>query len=157
MTAAGQKRYVVAVIVTLLLPSPAIGAVNPAAVGARIDETLATSLIYVNPAAAGASDANPGTQASPVVSIGRGAQLAIQANRLGLGARVRIASGTYRENIRLEGTSGDTTPPIVLEAITHGSVIVSGSDDRNRLVYSTPAQASRARRSRASSASGRRM
>ena len=124
----GRKFALTVVCVGLMHAATAGGAVDVATIGAQVDETLATRQIYVNPSAPGASDTNPGTETQPVATIGRGTRLALDANSQGVGARVRIAAGTYRESIQVDGRAGTTAAPIVLEAVTAGTAIVSGSD-----------------------------
>ena len=100
---------------------------DPGALGARVDETAATVNLTVNPAAAAASDANSGTEARPLRTIARAAALAMDYNRRGVGVRVQIAPGVYRESVILPGTEGDTSAPIIFEA-AKGSATISGSD-----------------------------
>ena len=124
----GRRFSFSVLLIALIQAAMARGEVNPATVGAHVDETLATLQVYVNPSAPGASDGNPGSETQPVATIARATRLALDANGRGIGARVRIAAGTYRETIRVDGSAGSTSAPIVLEAIANGTVTISGSD-----------------------------
>ena len=98
---------------------------SPCAWGqATVDESLETAFIYVDP---NGSDSNPGTQALPLQTIGKAAQIAIANNQNGIGTRVTINPGTYRESILMAPTPTDTSLPITFEAATNGTVIDSGS------------------------------
>jgi hypothetical protein len=92
---------------------------------ANINEGLETAFLYVD--AVNGSDSNPGTQAQPFKTIGKGASVAETNNQSGIGTRVTINPGTYRESISLNHNKKDTTMPITFEAATNGTVIVSGS------------------------------
>ena len=92
---------------------------------ANINEGLETAFLYVDTVKG--SDSNPGTQSQPFKTIGKGASVAESNNQSGIGTRVTINPGTYRENISLNHNSKDTTMPITFEAATNGTVIVSGA------------------------------
>lgn len=92
---------------------------------ANINEGLETAFLYVD--AVNGSDSNPGTQAQPFKTIGKGASVAETNNQSGIGTCVTINPGTYRESISLNHNNKDTTLPITFEAATNGTVIVSGS------------------------------
>jgi hypothetical protein len=112
---------------------------------------LLTALFFTLPATLRAADfsvdarrgddRNPGTAAQPFKTISKAAALA-QA-----GDTVRIATGVYREAIRLE-QSGTAEKPIRFEAALAANVVVTGADrltewrkepsDAGENVYSTP-------------------
>jgi hypothetical protein len=92
---------------------------------ATVNEALETASIYVN--AGTGSDSNPGTQAEPLKTIGAAAALAESNNYGGVGSRVIIAAGTYRESITLAHSKKDTAMPITFEAASNGTVVVSGA------------------------------
>jgi parallel beta-helix repeat protein len=98
------------------------------ATGASIDETRVQQTLYVNNQAAGASDSNPGTEAQPFRTISRGAKVAQANNEKGIGTKVAIAAGVYRELVSLPQSGKETNAPFILEGASRGSVIVSGSD-----------------------------
>lgn len=93
---------------------------------ASVNESLETVTLYVD--AVNGSDSNPGTQALPLQTIGAAAAIAEANNRSGVGTKVIINPGTYRENVTLAAGSNETTLPITLEAATNGTVIVSGAE-----------------------------
>ncbi|MDP9300909.1 MAG: right-handed parallel beta-helix repeat-containing protein [Actinomycetota bacterium] len=74
-----------------------------------------------------ASDDNPGTAGRPLETIGKAAALAQANQRAGIGTRVVIDPGVYRESIELTGDGAETAAPIIFEASGEG-VVVSGSD-----------------------------
>ena len=77
--------------------------------------------LFVNPAVAGASDANGGSPTQPLRTISRAAEL-IQP-----GDVVRISSGIYREKVVIR-RSGTNKQPIRFEAAPGASVVVTGAD-----------------------------
>jgi hypothetical protein len=93
---------------------------------ASINEGLESAFIYVD--ALHGSDGNPGTITQPLQTIGAAAAMAIQNNQNGIGTRVTINPGTYRESVTLNSNSQSTDLPITFEAATTGTVIVSGAD-----------------------------
>lgn len=92
---------------------------------ATVNESLETAFLYVD--SNNGSDSNPGTQALPLKTIGKAAQLAIANNQNSIGTRVTINPGTYRESVFMGATTTDTNLPITFQAATNGTVIVSGS------------------------------
>lgn len=98
---------------------------RPASSQANINEGLETAYIYVDTNTG--NDSNPGTQSQPLKTIGAAASMAESNNHSGIGSRVTINPGTYRESISLSHSSKDTSLPITFEAATNGTVIVSGS------------------------------
>lgn len=91
---------------------------------ANVNEGLETAFLYVD--AVNGSDSNPGTQAKPYKTIGKAASVAQSNNQAGIGTKVTINPGTYRETISLKHNSKDTTLPMTFQAATNGTVIVSG-------------------------------
>lgn len=108
----------------LALISPLIS--NLAWSQANVDESLEKAFVYVD--AVKGNDSNPGTQSKPVKTINAGASLAISNNHAGIGTKVIINPGTYRESIAMTVTSRDTTLPMTFQAATTGTAIVSGAD-----------------------------
>ena len=92
---------------------------------ANVNESLETAYIYVDTATG--SDSNSGTQQKPLKTIGKAASMAETNNQSGIGSRVTINPGTYRESITLTKNNKDTSLPITFEAATNGTVIVSGA------------------------------
>lgn len=128
--------YVCLAIALSLTPAGAFGQAN-------INETLETAFVYVDGTTG--SDSNPGTEQSPLKTIQAGATLAITKNHQGLGTRVIINPGTYRESISLTGHSRDTSLPMTIEAAQSGTVMVNGAvpytnwtpENGNPAIYST--------------------
>ena len=89
-----------------------------------MNESLETAYIYVNTDTG--NDSNPGTESEPLKTIGAAASMAETNNHNGIGSRVTINPGTYRESVSLTHSSKDTSLPITFEAATNGTVIVSG-------------------------------
>src|SRR5580704_1808244 len=73
---------------------------------ANVDESKETAYVYVN--GNKGSDSNPGTQLAPFKTIGRAASVAVTNNQQGVGTRVTILPGTYREGITYWGGPKDT-------------------------------------------------
>ncbi len=92
---------------------------------ATVDESLETAHIYVD--AVKGSDSNSGTSSNPLKTIGAAATAAQSNNRSGIGTKVTINPGTYRESVSLTHNRSDTSLPITFEAATAGTVYVSGS------------------------------
>ena len=91
---------------------------------ATVNESLETAFIYVD--AVNGNDSNSGTSSKPLKTIGAAASIAQTNNQSGIGTRVTIKPGTYRESISLTHNKKDTSLPITFEASTNGTVIVSG-------------------------------
>ncbi len=91
-----------------------------------MNESLETAFYWVD--AVAGSDSNPGTQDAPFKTIGMGASVAEANNRLGIGSKVTINPGLYREAFSLTANYQDTTLPITFEAAVPGTVTISGAD-----------------------------
>ena len=92
---------------------------------ATVNEGLETAFLYVD--GTSGSDSNSGSQSKPFKTIGKGASVAQTNNQNGIGTRVTINPGTYRESISLTHNKKDTNLPITFEAATNGTVVVSGA------------------------------
>jgi parallel beta helix pectate lyase-like protein len=93
---------------------------------ARIDESRETATLYVD--AIKGSDSNPGTSQLPLKTVGAAATKATSNNQAGVGTKVIIRPGTYREGVTMSGSGRDTTFPITFQAATAGTAIISGAD-----------------------------
>jgi hypothetical protein len=110
---------------------------------ANINESLETAFLYVNVNTG--SDSNPGTEQLPLKTIGKAVELAEQNNQNNIGTQVNIEPGLYRENIDLRGLTNDTALPETFQAVTPGTVFISGADpytnwsptSQNPSIYST--------------------
>ena len=93
---------------------------------AYVDESLETQTLYVD--AVKGNDNNPGTQQQPLKTIAAAATDAIANNHNGLGTKVIINPGTYREMVSMVPMNKDTSLPITFEAATPGQSVMSGAD-----------------------------
>lgn len=101
---------------------PLIVSGSPSSAQANIMENQSAS-IYVNGQAG--SDLNAGISAQPMQTIQAAVNKAIAAAQAGVGTKVIIAPGTYRENVSISNASN---APITIQAATPGSVILDGAD-----------------------------
>src|SRR6516225_11500412 len=93
---------------------------------AQVNEKLETAFIYVDVNTG--SDSNPGTASQPLKTIGAATSKALSNNHQGVGSRVIINPGTYRESISMGKNVRSTNLPMTFEAATNGTVFVSGTD-----------------------------
>jgi hypothetical protein len=92
---------------------------------ASINEGLETAFIYISPTG---SDGNGnGTLKNPYQTINKGVTVAVANNQAGIGTQVNIEPGTYRESIDMYASVRNTTLPITFQAVTNGTVIISGA------------------------------
>lgn len=101
---------------------------------ATVNENLETAFLYVD--ANKGSDSNPGTQAEPLKTIGAASALAESSNKKGIGTRITINPGTYRESIVLHANSYDTALPITFQGAGPGVVISGAVQYSNWQTYS---------------------
>jgi hypothetical protein len=100
----------------------------PFANPAPIAEDNIAALIYVDGASPNASDSNKGTQTAPLRTIAAAAAQTIRNNAAGIGTKVLIAAGIYREQISLNVTAKTTSSPMIFEAVATGKTVISGAD-----------------------------
>jgi hypothetical protein len=93
---------------------------------ANINEGQETATLYVD--VVNGNDGNSGSQTDPLKTIGKSVAMAEANNQSGIGTHVYVDPGLYRENISLLGTGHDTTLPETFEAVTPGTVLISGAD-----------------------------
>jgi Right handed beta helix region/Abnormal spindle-like microcephaly-assoc'd, ASPM-SPD-2-Hydin len=93
---------------------------------ANVNEGLETASLYVD--GSKGSDSNAGTQLQPLKTIAKAASLAMSKNQQGVGTRVIINPGTYRESISIYHNSRNTNRPITFQAANAGTVVISGAD-----------------------------
>src|SRR5215831_8859598 len=91
---------------------------------ATVNESQESAVIYVDPAG---SDSNPGTKSAPKKTISAAASAAITNNTSGIGTKVIINPGTYREAINITAAPNQTALPITFQAATNGTVFISGA------------------------------
>jgi hypothetical protein len=90
---------------------------------ARVTENEPVTL-YVS--SAHGSDANPGTSAKPFATIQAGVNGAAAQNRKGLGVKVLVEAGTYRETVNIGHFSNAAS--FTLEAANAGTAAIDGAD-----------------------------
>lgn len=93
---------------------------------ASVNENLETVFIYVD--AKTGLDTNSGSKTQPLKTIGAAAGLAVANNHNSVGTRVIIDPGTYRESLSIGAGGHSTSLPMTFEAVTNGTVFVSGAD-----------------------------
>jgi hypothetical protein len=93
---------------------------------AHIDETRESVSYWVD--AAKGSDTNPGTQQLPFQTVSVAATRAKDNNRSGIGTKIIVNPGTYRETVSFGANSQNTDFPITIQAATAGTAIISGAD-----------------------------
>jgi hypothetical protein len=84
------------------------------------------TFLYVD--ATSGSDANPGTQAKPFRTIGKAVGKAQSNNVNGIGSKVYINPGIYREFVNIQPTYRQTRATITLQATQVGTAVIAGSD-----------------------------
>ena len=134
MKTVGRKNACLAAAALLGLGTAARGAEPQPATGASVDETLVQEVLHVSPSG---DDANPGTEAAPLGSFTTAMQRALEHKSQGVGVKVLLHDGIYRESIGGDesGITGmspepDTDAPLVIEAVNPGRAILSGSEIR---------------------------
>jgi hypothetical protein len=98
----------------------------PAWSQANVNESQETATIYVDTNKG--NDNNNGTKTAPLKTIGASVKLAVANNEAGVGSKVIINPGTYREAVLIQDNRKTTSSPITFEAATNGTAIVSGAE-----------------------------
>jgi len=91
-----------------------------------VDQNLVSVVVNVDQNNPSASDNNPGTAALPYRTIAAALRSADKLVHEGLGAKVEIHSGVYREALALSPAAASVVAPLVIEG--DGNPIVSGAD-----------------------------
>jgi hypothetical protein len=95
----------------------------------KIDESKVGKIIYVDNENPKSSDENPGTEELPLKTIKKAIQIVEENNSKGIGVKVVIKKGTYRESIELPFRGNkQTDAPIIIEGDKNGKTIIKGSD-----------------------------
>lgn len=94
------------------------------------ESAMSATTIHVDNQNPAASDSNSGTSSSPLKTIQKAATMADKLNRESVPVTVLVHPGMYRERVSLPFMSNYPSNPaeIVFEAVSKGTVIVSGSD-----------------------------
>lgn len=90
--------------------------------------TPSEAILVVDRSNKAATDSNPGTAEQPLRTVSRAAALAAASNLRGIGTRIQIRPGVYRESVMLGPWRGQTPAPISFEGPTTGTAVLSGSD-----------------------------
>ena len=69
-----------------------------------------------------------GTATAPLQTIQSAISLANLRNQQQLGTTIVVNPGVYRESINIGSVSGQTAAPLVIQASTTGSTVISGSN-----------------------------
>ncbi len=85
-----------------------------------------TTYLYVD--ATKGSDSYPGTSNSPLRTIQAAVNKANTNNQKGIGTKVIVNPGVYREFVNIEPVTGQTGATITLQAAVTGTAIIAGSD-----------------------------
>ncbi|HUI43419.1 MAG TPA: right-handed parallel beta-helix repeat-containing protein [Terriglobia bacterium] len=93
--------------------------------GATVDEGLESAFLYVD--VQNGNDNNPGTPSQPLQTIGAASSIAQANSDQGIGTRVIINPGIYRESLTISGFPTTSSAPVTFEAALNGTVIVSGA------------------------------
>ena len=96
----------------------------PPTVGANVNETLETAILYVDGATG--NDNNNGAKATPFQTINKALLVAGANNQTSVGTQINVNPGIYRE--QLSFPASQTSVPFTLQAATAGTVFVSGAD-----------------------------
>ncbi|HVJ07408.1 MAG TPA: hypothetical protein VM554_03430 [Acidisarcina sp.] len=112
------SKVLIAFLATLAMPACALAQAN-------VTENQ-TTYLYVD--ASSGSDLNPGTQSQPFRTVGKAAAKAKSNNVSGIGTKVFINPGVYREFLNISATYGQTSAPITFQATQTGTAILSASD-----------------------------
>jgi len=97
--------------------------------GANVPEDQVKVIVHVNNRHPQASDKNPGTKDLPFATISKGARIAELNDYKGIGTKVLVYPGLYREAVDLKYRGKPSSDaPMVFEATEKNKVIVSGSD-----------------------------
>ncbi len=85
-----------------------------------------TSSVYVD--ASLGSDSNPGTQSQPLKTIGAAVNAATNNNVKGIGTKVLVNPGVYRELVQIFPKSHQTNAAMTIQAVQNGTAIIDGAD-----------------------------
>jgi len=95
----------------------------------KIDESKVEKIIYVDNENPKSSDENPGTEELPLRTIKQAIQKVEENNSKGIGVKVIIKKGVYRESIELPFRGNkQTDAPIIIEGDKKSKTIIKGSD-----------------------------
>lgn len=93
--------------------------------GATINEKNVQQVLYVNSTGA---DTGSGEKVSPFSTISAAVAQAATVSDRGVGVRIKVSPGVYRESIVFPAMTQAACAPIILEATAPGMVLVTGAD-----------------------------
>ena len=103
-----------------------------AVTGANVDESRVQKTLYVDPAQAEAADDDKhGTPDAPLATLRYACIAATELKDAGVGVKILLASGTYRETGEIPGPAmgkKDTDAPLVIEAADREQAVIDGAD-----------------------------
>jgi hypothetical protein len=85
-----------------------------------------TTVIYVD--AQTGSDSNSGSSSAPFKTIQAAVNKANTNNTKSIGTRIVVNPGVYRESVKIDPVSGQTSAPLTVEAAKNGTAIIAASD-----------------------------
>ncbi len=107
-------------------------AASPPITGACVDESRVQKTYYVDAANAEAADDDQhGTQDEPFATFARACRAAAADKDSGVGAKIILAPGTYREAAEIPAPADnalDTDAPLVIEAAERDQAVIDGAD-----------------------------
>ena len=120
--------------------SPAAARAEPTrptpATGASVDESRVTKTLLVDPGSGDAADDDKhGTPDAPFATLRYACLAAARAKDAGVGVKLVLASGTYRETAEIPAPphgQADTDAPLVIEAAERDQAIIDGADTEGR-------------------------
>ena len=95
---------------------------------ATVPEDRIRMVLHVDAANPNASDANAGGEERPFLTVQKAVKVAQQSKRQGVGVKVLVHPGVYREQILMPVEGQENDAPLVIEGTEKGAVILSGSD-----------------------------
>jgi hypothetical protein len=124
------RNFFVVLTISLLAMS-----FNRAFAQANVNEN---QTIYLHVDGESGSDSNPGSPTKPMKTIQAAVNKALANNRLGIGTKVMINAGVYREAVQISAYK-HTSAPITIQATTlGGTAIIDGADVLTNWYKSSP-------------------
>jgi hypothetical protein len=84
------------------------------------------AVLYVD--AQSGSDSNSGSSSSPLKTIQAAVNKANTNNQKGVGTKIVVNAGVYRETVSVNPVSGQTSAPLTIAAASKGTAIISASN-----------------------------
>jgi len=98
-------------------------------IGSAVPEDSVEKIIFLDNQNPASSDENPGTENLPLKTFKRAIEIIEETNEKGIGIKLLVHPGTYRESIEFPFRGRrQTDSPIVIEAKEPGKTMIKGSD-----------------------------